>query len=76
MNLETFLEQFCSQFEDTDLTTINEFTEFKSIKEWDSLVALSVIALIDDEYGVLLTGSDMLRSNTISDLYTLVVSKM
>ena len=76
MNLETFLEQFCSQFEDTDVTTINELTEFKSVKEWDSLVALSVIALIDDEYGVLLTGSDMLRSNTILDLYTLVVSKM
>ena len=76
MNLETFLEQFCSQFEDTDLSTINEFTEFKKVKEWDSLVALSVIALIDDEYGVLLTGSDMLRSNTISDLYTLVLSKM
>jgi acyl carrier protein len=76
MNLEIFLDQFRSQFEDTDLTTITESSEFKNIKEWDSLIALSIIALIDDEYGVLLTGSDMLRSNTVSDLYTLVESKL
>ena len=76
MDLKIFMDHFRSQFEDTDLTTITESTQFKEINEWDSLVALSIIALIDDEYGVLLTGNDLLRSSTIYDLYTLIESKL
>ncbi|MDR0604996.1 MAG: acyl carrier protein, partial [Bacteroidales bacterium] len=34
--------------------------------------ALSVIAMIDDEYGVTIKGNDIRVSKTIKDLYTLV----
>lgn len=76
MTLEKFLEHFCEELEDTDLNKIDTSTDFKNIEEWDSLVALSIIAMIDEEFEVLLTGNDMMKSTTIEDLYDLIKNKL
>ena len=76
MTLEEFFEHFCEELDETDIENINIKTDFKNIDEWDSLVALSIIAMIDEEFEVLLTGSDMMNSTTIEDLYNLILSKL
>ena len=76
MTLDKFFEHFCEELEDTDIDRINIKTDFKNIEEWDSLVALSIIAMIDEEFEVLLTGNDMMKSTTIEDLYDLIKSKL
>ena len=76
MELEEFFELFCEELEDTDLSVVNTLTDFKNIDTWDSLTALSIISMIDEEFEILLTGIDMLNSTSIEDLYTLVESKI
>lgn len=76
ITLEQFTELFCNELDSTDINTISGTTDFKSIDEWDSLVALSIIAMIDEEFEVRVTGSDMLGSTTIEDLYNRIISRL
>tara|TARA_B110000114_G_scaffold147769_1_gene157632 strand:+ start:249 stop:482 length:234 start_codon:yes stop_codon:yes gene_type:complete len=75
MNLNEFFQLFCDELDDTDISKIDTTTDFKQIDEWDSLLAFSIIACIDDEFDVLLTGSDIIASTSIEDLYNCVISK-
>lgn len=69
MTLEEFVKSFARQFENTDPSLIVETTDFKNLDEWDSLIALSVIALADEEFGVTLTGDDIRNATTVKDLF-------
>ena len=51
-------------------------TRFRDIEEWSSLIGLSVIAMVDEEYDVTLKGDDIRNANTIEDLYNTVKSKL
>lgn len=76
MSLEQFIDNFADLFDDTDADTIKANTHFKSLDEWSSLIALSVIAMIDEEYDVEFRGDDIRNSNTVSDLYDIVLSRV
>lgn len=76
MDLNTFVEKFCEQLENTDISTVNASTDYKALAEWDSLVALSVIAMIDEEFEVVITGSDIDGNKAIEDLYNTVQSRL
>ena len=76
MELNAFIENFADQFENTDASEIKAETIFKELDEWGSLIALSVIAMIDEEYDVTLKGDDIRNSNTVEDLFNLVQSKL
>ncbi len=75
MELNDFIEKFAEQFDDTELSEFKADTEFKALDEWSSLSALSIIAMIDDEYDVTIKGDDIRNSETIEDLFNLVKSK-
>ena len=75
MELNEFVENFADQFDDTDASEIKAETVFKELEEWSSLIALSVIAMVDEEYDVTIKGDDIRNSNTIEDLFNLVKSK-
>lgn len=74
MNLEEFIENFSAQFDDTDADQFTADTKFKQLDEWSSLAALSIIAMVDDEYDVIIKGNDIISSDTIKDLFDVVVS--
>ena len=76
MDLKEFIENFASQFEDTEVSMINAETEFRSLDEWSSILALTIIAMIDDEYNVTLTADEMRKATTVNDLYNIVSSKL
>jgi len=76
MNIEQFIEYFADLFDDTDRDTIQATTRFKDLEEWSSLVALSVIAMIDEEYDTEFKGDDIRNSNTVEDLYKIVKSRV
>ena len=76
MNLDKFIENFVDLFDETDPATIQAATRFKDVEEWSSLVALSVIAMIDEEYDVEFRGDDIRNSNTVEDLYNIVKSRV
>lgn len=76
MELNDFIEKFAEQFDETDASEFKADTEFKALDEWSSLSALSIIAMIDDEYDVTIKGDDIRNSETIEDLFNLVKSKV
>ena len=76
MELNEFVEKFAEQFDDTDPSEIKADTRFRDLDEWSSLVGLSVIAMVDQEFNVLLKGEDMRQANTPAELYEIVKSKM
>lgn len=76
MQLKDFIANFADQFDDTDANEFRAETVFKDLEEWTSLIALSVIAMVDEEYDVTLKGDDIRSSNTIEDLFNVVKSKV
>ena len=75
MELYSFIEHFAEQFDDTDPIEIKASTLFKELDEWSSLIALSVIAMIDEEYDITIKGDEIRNSNTVEDLYKAVIAK-
>ncbi|MBO6296288.1 MAG: acyl carrier protein [Prevotella sp.] len=75
MEIKEFIENFADQFDETDINELKPETEFKKLEEWSSLIALSVIAMVDEEYDVTIKGDDIRNSNTIEDLFNTVKSK-
>ena len=75
MEIKEFIQNFASQCDDTDVSEFTANTEFRELDEWSSLTALSVIAMVDDEYGVTLKGEEMRGAKTIEELFNVVKSK-
>ena len=75
MELRDFIDNFANQFDDTDPSEFKAETVYKELDEWSSLIALSVIAMIDEEYDITIKGDDIRNSNTIEDLYNAVREK-
>ena len=75
MEIKEFIENFADQFDDTDASEITATTNYRELEEWSSLIALSVIAMVDDEYDVTLKGDDITGCTTVEDLFNLVQSK-
>ena len=72
MDLSKFISDFAEQLEERDASTIKADTVFKDLKEWHSMTALLMIAMIDDEYNVQIDGSDIRGSVTVEDLFNRV----
>jgi acyl carrier protein len=72
MDLQEFIGKFAKQFDETDPGEFKADTEFKALEEWSSMFALSIIAMIDDEYDITIKGDDIKSSETIEDLFKVV----
>ena len=75
MELKGFIEHIADLFNDTDASNITADTVFRDIDEWSSLTALSLIAMVNEEYDVTLKGDDVCKANTLEDLFNIVASK-
>lgn len=73
--MKEFLENFAEIFDDVDPSSISGDTKFRELNDWDSIAGLSVIGMIDEEYGVTFNADDMRACRTIADLYNRIQSK-
>lgn len=74
--MKKFIENFAAQFDETDASVFTTETRFRDLEEWSSLIALSIIAMVDEEYNVTMKGDEIKNSNTIEDLFNIVKSKI
>lgn len=74
MDIQQFIANVAEQFDDLQVELQPE-TRFREIDGWTSLTALLVITMVDDEYGIVLPPEEMRKTNTIQELFDLVVSK-
>lgn len=75
MDLKEFVEAFAAEFEETDESVFSPYTEYKSLEEWGSLTALSIISMVDAEMDKVITGADLRGCTTIEELYNLIQTK-
>ena len=76
MNIQEFIDNFAAQLDDTDPEAITAESKFKELEDWSSLTALSIIAMIDDEYNIIVKGNDIINSVTIQDLFNVVEKRI
>ena len=75
MDKNTFLESFSEQFDETPKEEISFDTKYKDLLEWSSMMALVIIAFVDEKYNVSLKGDDFANSTTVEDLYNIINTK-
>lgn len=76
MDLKKFIENFAEQFEEVDASEFKADTNFRDFSEWSSLIALSIIAMVDEEYEVELKGDEIRNAKTVQDIYDVVKGKL
>jgi acyl carrier protein len=75
MDINYFIEQFADQFDETELSEFTSETDYKNLNEWSSLTALSIIAMVDGNFGIRINGDDIREAKTINDLFIIVSRK-
>lgn len=74
VDVEQFIQNFSDQFDDEPEGLTLE-TKFRDIADWSSIIALSVMAMCDEEYEVILSANEMESANQISDIYKIVCER-
>ena len=65
MTLDEFVKAFAAEFDDTPEEIFKADTHYRELEEWGSLLALSIISMVDDEMDKRLTGADLRKCTTI-----------
>lgn len=65
---EKFINLFAETLELDSSAVLTTSTIFRELEEWDSLAFLSAIAMIDEEYDVVIEGNDFQKLTTIGDI--------
>jgi len=68
---EKFLQVVAEALE-KDLNAISLADNFKEYEEWDSLAVLSIMALIEENFGTMISRDNLNKCQTLEDLYNLV----
>lgn len=75
MNIQLLINQIEEEFEEVMPGTIKPESSFRELEGWSSMHALILIALIDNEYDILLTGEQLKNAQTVQDLFEIIQSK-
>nr|WP_315198994.1 acyl carrier protein [uncultured Flavobacterium sp.] len=75
LDITKFIQDFELLFDEVEAGSITANTVFRDIDEWSSLIALMVIAMVDEEYEVKLSGDDIRTSETVKDLFNKISEK-
>ena len=70
--MDNYLEIMADILEVDEVNASDVLVEFES---WDSLTQLSIIALVDETYGVTISAMELRNSKTIEDVYNLINGK-
>ena len=68
--MEKFIDLLHEALEREDEIQMGD--NFRSYDEWDSLAYLSLIALLDDEFGVQIEEAEFKQLKTVQDIYDAV----
>lgn len=68
MEMQDFIEKFASQLESQDIE-VNAETNYVKSEFWDSLTAMVVKVMIDDEFGIDIPVEKLNGFNSIGSLF-------
>ena len=71
--MEKFIEKFAEAIEREGEIRMED--EFRNYDEWNSLVYLSVVVMMDEEYDTQIEQSEFKKLKTVQDLYNACMNK-
>lgn len=74
MKFEDFVMKIAEQYDDIAPENLTVNTKFREVGNYSSLTALLFLTMIDEEYGVTITGDDMRSIFTLGELFDFVRS--
>ena len=69
--MNEFLE-FVADVMDTDVDEINMETTYKEYSKWDSLMMMTLVMELEEEYDVSISIDEIGKVHTLEDLYKLI----
>lgn len=69
MELATFVQKFSECFAPQTAQQIKSDTPFRQLEEWNSMMALIIISMVDSDFGKVLSADDIRTSVTVEDLF-------
>ena len=75
LEITTFIENFEELFDEVEQGFIVKNTVIRDLDEWSSLIALTLIAMVDENYDIKLSGDDIRTSSTVEDIYQKIALK-
>ena len=76
VTFEEFKQKFSEAIEDELLLELGPNSSFKNLESWDSFSGMSIISMIDEEFGITIRSEDMMRLNTLEELYDLLLNSI
>ena len=76
MEIKEFIANFAGQFDETAPEVFTPETAFRDLDEWNSFLALAIMAMVKSEYDVNLTADEMRDANTVQELFDTVKSHL
>jgi acyl carrier protein len=74
MDINQFLNNFVSQFEDSDTIEVDTSTRFRELPTWDSMTAMCVQTMIHDDYEVTIPDQQFKSLSTVQEVFDFVVN--
>jgi acyl carrier protein len=72
--IEEFKQKFYQTIEDEQILQLDLTTSFKNLESWDSFSGMSIISMIDEEFGITINAEEFARINTLQELYDLLTT--
>jgi acyl carrier protein len=69
MNKDQFIEKVKLIFDETPQDQITLQTNFKNLEEWNSLLILSLIVTLEENFSILISANDIEQSNSFEELF-------
>jgi len=75
LDIKLFIDRFADAIEYEGTETLGPETPFDAVENWNSLAALSTIAMVFSEYGVEVSGRELKSCEKIGDIIEVVIRK-
>jgi acyl carrier protein len=76
MKIDEFILKFSDAIEYDKQEKLTPEIVFRELEIWDSLAAMSLIGLIDQEFRLIIRTDEMKSAHTLKELYDLIQSKI
>ena len=76
MVIQDFIKKIEEEFEDIKPGALQPESNIREHFTWDSVNALVFIAMVNVEYDVVINADDLRNSDTVKEVYDIIVSRM
>ena len=75
MNIEGLIEKIEQEFDELSRGELTPDSNYKNVIHWSSINVVVLATMVEFEYEVIINAEEFANTNTVSDLYQLIIQK-